>query len=83
MWKYMVMVEVPSTAPLYGVNGINTKRKLRFVGWTRANNSSNACSKVSKRLDISYDKLKAMLFFGEIEGLVATRPEIESISKRV
>ena len=83
MWKYMIMVEVPSTAPLYGEMGLQTKRKMRFVCWTRANNSSSACSKVSKKLDISYDKLKAMLFFGEIEGLVATRPEIESISKRV
>ena len=76
MHKYMIMVEVPSTAPLYGVDGLNTNRKLRYVGWTKANNSSAACSKVSEKLDISYSKLKAILFHGEVEGLATVKPEI-------
>ena len=55
------MIEVPSTSPLHGVRGIKTKSKVRVVGVTKASNSSNACSKVSKKLGISYDKLKALL----------------------
>ena len=81
MHKYMIMVEVPSTAPLFGVKGIQTKRKLRYIGWTSANNSSTACSKVSEKLGISYDKLKAMLFFGEIDGLTKVMPEIFKIEE--
>ena len=61
MHTYMIMVEVPSTAPLFGVDGINTNKKVRFLGCTSANNSSSACSKVSEKLGISYDKLKALL----------------------
>jgi hypothetical protein len=45
MHKYMILVEVPSTAPLFGVEGMNTTCKLKFAGWTKANNSSNVCSK--------------------------------------
>jgi hypothetical protein len=76
------MVEVPSTAPLHGVDGIQSSCKLRFIGWTTATNSSNACSKASKKLDVSYDKLKAMLFFGDIEDL-GNEPEFENIPLRV
>ena len=47
MHKYMIMVEVPSTAPLFGVDGLQTNRKVRFLGVTKASNSSSACSKVS------------------------------------
>jgi len=75
MHKYMILVEVPSTAPLFGPDGLNTKRKLRFAGWTKASNSSRACSKASEKLDVSYDKLKAMLFHGDISGIVEIRPE--------
>ena len=76
MHKYMIMVEVPSTAPLYGVDGMNTKRKLRFVGWNKAYNSSMACSKASKKLGVSYDKLKAMLFNGDIQAIAQVMPEL-------
>jgi len=62
MHQYMVFVEVPSTAPLYGEYGINTSCKIRVVGTIQSNNSHNACSKVSERLDIPYDKLKAVLY---------------------
>ena len=75
MHKYMILVEVPSTAPLFGPDGMNTTCKLKFAGWTKASNSSNACSKASKKLDVSYDKLKAMLFHGDILGIVSIHPE--------
>ena len=75
MHKYMILIEVPSTSLLYGERGMQTSRKLRFAGWTTASNSSKACSKASKKLDVSYDKLKAMLFHGDISGLVEVRPE--------
>jgi len=75
MHKYMILVEVPSTAPLYGVDGINTKRKLRFVGWIKANNSSKACGKASKKLGVSYFKLKAILFHGDIKAIALVKPE--------
>ena len=75
MHKYMILVEVPSTAPLFGPEGMNTTCKLKFAGWTRANNSSNACSKASKKLGVSYDKLKAILFHGDIMGIVSISPE--------
>ena len=70
MHKYMILVEVPSTAPLFGVEGMNTTCKLKFAGWTKANNSSNACSKASKKLGVSYDKLKAMLIKYDEEGCI-------------
>jgi len=68
MHMYMIMIEVPSTSPLHGVNGINTKSKVRVVGVTKASNSSSACSKVSKKLGISYDKLKALLYIVRNDG---------------
>jgi len=68
MHKYMILVEVPSTSPLHGVRGIKTKSKVRVVGVTKASNSSNACSKASKKLGISYDKLKALLFTVRDDG---------------
>ena len=61
MHKYMIMVEVPSTAPLFGVDGLQANGKVRYLGVIKASNSSSACSKVSEKLGISYDKLKAML----------------------
>ena len=70
MHKYMIMVEVPSTAPLFGVDGRQTNSKVRFLGVTKASNSSSACSKVSKKLGISYDKLKAMLCRYDKEGKI-------------
>ena len=70
MHKYMILVEVPSTAPLFGESGLQTESKLRFVGYTKADNSSFACSKVSEKLDISYDKLKAMLVKEDKEGFL-------------
>ena len=57
----MILVEVPSTSLLYGEQGLNTNRKVRFGGFVKAPNSSKACSKASEKLDVSYDKLKAML----------------------
>jgi hypothetical protein len=74
----MILVEVPSTAPLFGPDGLNTKRKLRFAGWTKASNSSRACSKASEKLDVSYDKLKAILFHGDIMALYSLKPERQS-----
>jgi len=70
MHTYMILVEVPSTAPLFGVDGLQTESKLRFVGYTKADNSSFACSKVSEKLDISYDKLKAILVKEDKEGFL-------------
>ena len=68
MHKYMIMIEVPSTSPLHGVKGVKTKSKVRVIGVTKASNSSNACSKVSKKLVISYDKLKALLYTVRDDG---------------
>ena len=68
MHMYMIMIEVPSTSPLHGVNGVNAKSKVRVVGVTKASNSSSACSKVSKKLGISYDKLKALLYIVSNDG---------------
>ncbi len=71
MHKYMILVEVPSTAPLFGVNGLQTESKLRVVGYTKADNSSFACSKVSEKLGISYDKLKAVLIKYDKKGSIS------------
>ena len=68
MHKYMILVEVSSTAPLYGADGIKTSSKVKVLGVTKASNSSNACSKASKKLGISYDKLKALLFTVRDDG---------------
>ena len=68
MHKYMILVEVSSTAPLYGADGIKTSSKVRVLGVTKASNSSKACSKVSKKLGISYDKLKALLYTVNDDG---------------
>ena len=68
MHMYMIMIEVPSTSPLHGVDGVKTKSKVRVIGVTKASNSSNACSKVSKKLGISYDKLKALLYTVRDDG---------------
>ena len=68
MHKYMILVEVPSTSPLHGVDGVNAKSKVRVVGVTKASNSSSACSKVSKKLGISYNKLKALLYTVSNDG---------------
>ena len=74
MHKYMILVEVPSTSPLHGVRGIKTKSKVRVVGVTKASNSSNACSKASKKLGISYDKLKALLYKDDDDGNAVFEP---------
>ena len=75
MNKYIVFKEVTSTAPLFGVDGLQANNKVRFVGWTKANNSCSACDRVSKRLDIDIDKLKALLFNGDINSLFQLKPE--------
>lgn len=62
MNKYIIMVEVPSTAPLLGVDGINTASKVKVIGVTKASNSSKACNRVSKKLDIPYQSLKALQY---------------------
>ena len=74
MHKYMILVEVPSTAPLFGVDGLNTNRKVKCVGFIKSNNSSSACSKASKKLDIPYDKLKALMVRDSKDGNVYFQP---------
>ena len=61
MHKYLILIEVPSTAPLFGKSGLNTNSKVRALGYIRANNSSSACDSASKKLEVPYDKLKALL----------------------
>ena len=61
MHNYLVFIEVPSTAPMYGVSGLQTRSKIRVIAKVEANNSSSACSKASKKLDVPYSKLKALL----------------------
>lgn len=62
MHKYMILVEVPSTAPLFGLVGNDTSSKVRVVGTVKASNSVQACSKTSEKLGVPYDKLKALLY---------------------
>ena len=69
MHNYYIFIEVPSTAPLFSENGLNTKNKIRFLGWTKANNSSYACSKVSDKLNVPYDNLKALLVHHDDDGM--------------
>ena len=71
MHKYMILVEVPSTAPLYGVDGLNTNRKVKCVGFVKSSNSSSACSEASKKLDIPYDKLKALMVRDSKNGKIS------------
>jgi len=61
MHKYMILIEVPSSAPLFGVDGLNTNSKVKCLGFIESNNSSTACSEASKMLDLPYDKLKALM----------------------
>jgi len=75
MHQYIIFSKVPSTAPLFGEDGLQTNNKVRFAGWTKANNSFSACSKASKKLDINIDKLKALLFLGDINSLTKLKPE--------
>ena len=70
MHNYLILIEVPSTAPLFGESGIQTRRKVRVVGSVKANNSSSACDKASKKLDVPYEKLKALLFWTKDDGTV-------------
>ena len=63
--SYLILIEVPSTAPLYGESGLQTRRKVRVLCKAKANNSSSACSKASKKLDVPYSKLKALLFWNK------------------
>jgi len=58
-----VFHEVPSTSPLFGEYGLQTKSKMRVVCLQQANNSHNACSKVSENLDLDYNKLRACMYF--------------------
>ena len=69
MHTYLIFVEVHSTAPLYSEHGLNTNSKIRFVGRTKADNSSKACSRVSDKLDIPYDNLKALLVKFDDDGM--------------
>ena len=59
--SYLVFIEVPSTAPFFSEQGLNTHRKIRLVGKTKAINSCFACEKVSKKLGIPYNNLKALM----------------------
>ncbi len=62
MHQYIVFIEVPSTAPLFGVDGLNTNHKLRVVGKVKASNSLYACGRVSKAKGLDIDRLKAVLY---------------------
>jgi len=62
MHRYLVFIEVPSTAPLFGVMGLNTNHKLRMVGKVKADNSAYACGRVAKAKGLDVDKLKAVLY---------------------
>ena len=35
MHKYMILIEVASTAPLFGVDGLNTNSKVRCLGFIK------------------------------------------------
>ena len=61
MLEYMILVDVPSTAPLYGVNGLNTNKKVRCIGFIKAKNSHQACTEVSQKLNVPYDKMHALV----------------------
>ena len=62
MHRYLVFIEVPSTAPLFGVMGLNTNHKLQIVGKVKADNSAYACGRVAKAKGLDVDKLKAVLY---------------------
>ena len=61
MLEYMILVDVPSTAPAYGVDGLNTDKKVRCIGFMKAKNSHQACLAVSKKLNVPYDKMHALV----------------------
>jgi hypothetical protein len=61
MLEYMILVDVPSTAPAYGVDGLNTNKKVRSIGIIKAKNSHQACLAVSKKLNVPYDKMHALV----------------------
>ena len=69
MHRYLVFIEVPSTAPLFGVMGLNTNHKLQIVGKVKANNSAYACGRVAKAKGLDIDKLKAVLYDNYSNGL--------------
>jgi len=69
MHRYLVFIEVPSTAPLFGVMGLNTNHKLRMVGKVKADNSAYACGRVAKAKGLDVDKLKAVLYDNYSNGL--------------
>jgi len=62
MHRYLIFVEMFSTSIYYGEAGIEpTSKKLRVACGVYANNSHLACVEASKKLDVPYDKLSALL----------------------
>ena len=70
MLEYMILVDVHSTAPLYGVDGLNTNKKVRCIGFMKAKNSHQACLAVSKKLNVPYDKMHALAIKHSEEGIL-------------
>tara|TARA_R100000656_G_C3928889_1_gene124397 strand:- start:302 stop:550 length:249 start_codon:yes stop_codon:yes gene_type:complete len=79
MHKYLILIEVPSTAPLFSEVGINTNSKVRALGYVKANNSSTACDIAAKNLDIPYEKLKALLIRFSKDGKLEMEQETKII----
>ena len=67
MHQYLVFIEVPSTAPMFGEMGLNTDHKLRVVGTVKADNSAYACGRVAKAKGLDIDKLKAVVYNDGLE----------------
>ena len=81
MHSYLIFIEVPSTAPLFGKSALNTKSKVRVIAKTKASNSSSACSKAAKKLNVPYSKLKALLVrFNKDGGLEMEKHEAGGVS---
>tara|TARA_R100000458_G_C8031192_1_gene86628 strand:+ start:247 stop:471 length:225 start_codon:yes stop_codon:yes gene_type:complete len=56
MLEYMILVDVHSTVPQ-----LNTDKKVRCLGIMKAKNSHEACLAVSKKLNVPYDKMHALV----------------------
>jgi len=81
MHSYLIFIVVPSTAPLLGESGLNSNSKIRVIGKTKASNSSSACSKAAKKLNVPYSKLKALLVrFNKDGGLEMEKHEAGGVS---
>ena len=79
MHKYLILIQVPSTAPLFSEVGLNTNCKVRALGYVKANNSSTACDIAARKLDIPYEKLKALLIRFSKDGAIEMEQETKII----